>query len=609
VLGSERRPQLQDWLASFERDTLRVSGVPQFLERAAAEAGGCRALFDGVLYTRAEWMERFGFSAIASVTDADLLLCAYRHWGERMLGKIRGVFALIVWDADREVLLCARDPLGVYPLFYAETGRQLLLSLSIEALVRHPQVSGAVNRAALADHLCHRWPEQEETFLARVRRVPPGHLMRVRHGDRHVSRYWDPAPPDSPVDWIGEEEVERFDTLLEQAVSRSLDRGPAGIFLSGGLDSVTVAAAAVEEARRQTMPAPRALSIGFPHPECDEEAVQRAVADRLGMPQTFMSFHEAVGPGGLFRAALELSPELSAPLQNPWAPAYHRLGVEGKRHNCEVILTGGGGDEWLCVSPYYAADLLRSLDLAGLYRLWQTTYRSHRASGFTFARSLGWRFGLLPLLRSSARDGLRRASPALYGATRRWRSTRALPPWIAPDDALRRELAVRADRSPPEHESKSFYFRQIRQALEHPMVAMEMEETFERGRRIGIPIRQPFWDAELVDFLYRVPPALLNRGGRSKGLVRDSLARRFPSLGFEQQRKVTSIGFFESVMMREGPDAWASMGGTPALAEVAVVDARSLEVTIAAILGGSHRRDVYCIWDVLALEAWVRPRL
>jgi hypothetical protein len=88
----------------------------------------------------------------------------------------------------------------------------------------------------------------------------------------------------------------------------------------------------------------------------------------------------------------------------------------------------------------------------------------------------------------------------------------------------------------------------MRSGLGHPLVAMELEELFEQSRRLGVRVLQPFWDAALVEFLYRTPPAMLNQTGRSKGLVRDTVARRFPRLGFETQLKVTATRFGRSVI-------------------------------------------------------------
>ena len=125
------------------------------------------------------------------------------------------------------------------------------------------------------------------------------------------------------------------------------------------------------------------------------------------------------------------------------------------------------------------------------------------------------------------------------------------------------------------------------------------------GQRVGVRILHPFWDADLVRFLYRVPPEMLNRGLRTKALVRDMLARRFPEMGFARQKKVVPSGYFESVALEEGPKLWKSMNGTPHLTELGLVDESTLQPQIEAVLAGRKQNQRYISWRVLNAEAWL----
>ncbi len=145
-------------------------------------------------------------------------------------------------------------------------------------------------------------------------------------------------------------------------------------------------------------------------------------------------------------------------------------------------------------------------------------------------------------------------------------------------EATRRSRHSNAVRAFPR-----FYLEQMRSGLYDPLVSMELEESFHQGHRLGMRILQPYWDAQLVAFLYRVPPKLLNRGGRSKGLVRDAVARRFPGLGFERQRKVGATGFVRSVLRTEGVRAWESLGGATALVDSGVVEGSLLQEHLSAL--------------------------
>jgi asparagine synthetase B (glutamine-hydrolysing) len=132
----------------------------------------------------------------------------------------------------------------------------------------------------------------------------------------------------TPEDWIEDDELHDFDGLFEEAITRQLELGPAGIYLSGGFDSVSVAAVATDLAARRGDPVPWALSLAFPHPDCDEQDIQRSVASRLELPQMLMPFDDA--GQGLVAARIELSAGLSLPLLNPWQPAYIGLGREAR---------------------------------------------------------------------------------------------------------------------------------------------------------------------------------------------------------------------------------------------------------------------------------------
>src|SRR5205823_430261 len=138
--------------------------------------------------------------------------------------------------------IVARDPLGAHPVFYAQRESSVVFATHPRLLLAQPGVSRALNRAAIADHLCSRWPDNQETFFQAVRRIPPGWRAVVHAGRITLDRYWDPVPRyDRPIEWLSNTDAERFSEVLDVAVRRCLRFGPAGVFLSGGFDSVSIA--------------------------------------------------------------------------------------------------------------------------------------------------------------------------------------------------------------------------------------------------------------------------------------------------------------------------------------------------------------------------------
>jgi len=602
------------WIAGEGRaQRLYLRNEPGCASPLFAERSGCGVVFDGVLLNRKELQSDLGeFTAPAVSHDAEIILAAYQRWGDDFLKRLRGPFALIIWDSGREVLLCLRDPLGSHPLFYADGPRNgLLLSASIDVLLGHSAVSNELNRAALADNLLDRYPRLQETFHEAVSRVPPGHVLRVTRQGRSASRYWDPAP-NREVDWLSADEVERFDELLDRAVSRCLSFGPTGIFLSGGLDSASVAAVAVERSKAEGLPKPLALSLIFPDPKENEEIVQRGVANQLGLSHFLKPFFEATGSNGLIPQSLKLSETLPAPLLNTWIPAYYDLAREGSRRGCQSIITGGGGDEWLTVSPFLAADLMRDFDVRGVYRLWQSLRRSLNRSSLALAWTVGWTFGVKLHALPPAHGFVKQVAP--WALKLRHRLMREPPLWVppkwwAPDAALRRDLEQRKEEADENRRqaSSSYYFREVRSALDHPIVSWELEEMFEVYQRAGVRVLQPFWDADLVDMLYRTPPLMLMHDGRSKGLVRSSMARRFPRLGFERQRKVEATSFYASLIYKDASDIWKKMGGAQTLASLGVIDEGNLRPALGKFMAKEHEgRNAHRVWTVLNTETWAR---
>lgn len=590
--------------------SLSLLEVPVSARPVTARAGQATVVFDGELYDRADLDRRLAGSCPPPRTDAERVVRAYERWGEGMLAELKGIFAIVLWDDAREMLLGVRDRMGIYPFYYAVAGGELLLSVSQEALVCQPGVSHDLNRAHLTERLCGRWLAVEETYYAAVSRLPAAHVLRATEGGgrRQAVRYWDPAPLDQPMEWIRDDAVERFDAAFGDAVTRCLDGRPAGIFLSGGLDSVSIAAIAAEDSRTRGYPLPWGLSLAFPTPETNEEPVQRGVAATLGVPLVMVPFDVASGSGGHMAAALELSRTSEQPLLNFWLPAYMHLAAEGARRGCETILTGSGGDEWLGVSPYLAADLIHGGRFRELYELWSTQRKSFSTSSTAMIKTLTWKFGARPLLVSAAASALRRVAPWVLAADKRKYIRRTTPAWAAPDPALRREVDERAEQSIGHHEFGQFYLREMHRGLGHMLPSIESEEVFEAGNRIGQRRRAPFWDADLVETLFHVAPSELNRGGRSKGLVRQAMARRFPQLGFEAQKKVVSQNYFGSIVAEQWEQSWQRLGGVPALGRLGVVDEKLLRADTSSVLERRERRRYFNLWDVLNLEVWARER-
>ena len=579
---------------------LETRSTPGSAISIAQRSGQPAVAFEGVLYNRVELIDALGPFA-STPSDAVLISNAYARWGSEFAGHISGLFVAVIVDVAGRLALGVRDPLGAYPLFYTEADGELVLSTSIDVLREQDGVSRAVNRAALADHLCHRWPDQHETFFSSIRRVPPGYMVRWSPQQTIVSRYWDPVPPDGDVKWVREEELQdRFDSAFERAVGRTLGFGPTGLFLSGGLDSISVGAMAADLARREARPLPFAVSLAFPG-EADEEIEQRGVARKLGLEHELVPFGDAVRTS-LLESALAISATRPAPLLNTWLPGYADLTERAKQRGVRTILSGAGGDEWLAITPLLAADLIRSGDVKRLAQLVRGWGRSYELTPIQVVRSLFWRFGARPI----ASAALESIAPERWRQNRARRTSRSTFEWVAPETGVRREVDERIERwLPPARPANGFYLQDVRNSLEHTLTSMELEEIFETGRRLGVRYLHPYWDATVVDILYRTPPLLLFSGGRSKSIVRHTMARRFPGLGLERQKKRAGTSFYRSVLDREIPVVWARRNRLDALGDLGIVEPRKAAAMAESTIANRFGTGLVRIWDLMNLETWV----
>jgi asparagine synthase (glutamine-hydrolysing) len=587
----------RQWTSGATR--LVVSGL-EGSDLRIAESDALVVLFAGELTNVAE------LEAHATQDDAArLVMAAIERERRNSLPRFRGPFAVIAWDRRDGRLMVARDQVGLEPIFYARAGRGWLIGRSPDAMVAHPLVSRDFDAVALSEWLCGWFPAVEDTTYRDVKRVPPASTVTFGPSEARVERYWDPFPEDAPVPWADEEELEQFDGLFERAVRRAIGRHDPALFLSGGLDSIAVAVNATDLAGEQAGRRPLALSVVFADAASNEETIQTGVAKRLGLEQMLLPFASAIGPNGLLHDAMRLSAAWPQPVWNIWAPVYRPLVERAAAGGKGVILTGRGGDEWLTVSPYLLADLLGRGNLAGATRLIRARRRSNALSGAGATGRLIWRTAGRPLA-SAALDAV---APGLWHQRRRRRLLGERADWVAPDPAVRRAMDERIERwIEPARPAGGFYVREMRTALRHPAITHDMEETQEFGRRHGLRMMHPFWDVDLIGLLYRIPPDLLMRDGRSKWLLRRSLAERLPGLGLEKRGKASAAGIFQGTLRQEAMAEWRRLGGAPTLERIGAVRSADIESgdpnnSLVSRAGGAGR-----LYSLLNLEAWVQQR-
>ena len=267
---------------------------------------------------------------------------------------------------------------------------------------------------------------------------------------------------------------------------------PHAVFLSGGVDSIAVAAAAADIAAREGTTAPIALSLVFPDPASNEEAIQAAAARRLGLSQHLVPFAEAAGPGGLLASALELTASWPQPMLNLWAPAYMHLARLGRRRRCAADFYRPGRRRVVDRDAVRAGRLRGAWQRpGGLAHAGSVAARAPRGPAASCRGCCGRpRAGRSRVPRSTRRAPIVERAPPSAAARGTTRVGGARPGRPCGDGRARRP--VDGGRAA----AQGFYVREMRTALFHPGITHDMEETQEFGRRNGQRVLHPFWDVD-----------------------------------------------------------------------------------------------------------------
>jgi asparagine synthase (glutamine-hydrolysing) len=446
----------------------------------------------------------------ATDCDTEVLVHLYEEHGDGFAERLRGMFAIALWDKRRQRLLLARDRFGIKPLYYRHVDGGLSFASELKAMLEQPGFSREIDPKAVSAYLAFNSIPAPLTIFAEARKLPPGHLLSWEGGEVRQWRYARPGP--APGQGLRHESADELAAELREVLDDSVRAHlvadvPVGVLLSGGVDSGGLAALASAHSEEPL----RTFSIGFEEAGFDELSRARLVARRYGADH-----HELI----LRPDAVELLPKLVESFDEPFGdssalPTY--LVSELASGHVKVALSGEGGDELFGGYYTYVADLLarRIGRLAPLARpLAEALPSRHERVGFDYKAKRFARAAALPPLERH------HAWKEIFSPQARAELAGAEASGWDPVDLYRDRYAETAGAEP--------LARMQDVDLGIYLVDDLLVKTDRLSMAHSLELRVPFLDPKVAEFAFSLPTRLKVRGFAKKRLLRQALEPLLP---------------------------------------------------------------------------------
>ena len=485
--------------------------------------------FNGEIYNHAELralLEKRGHRFKTDHSDTEVLLYGYREWGPALLEKMNGMWAFALYDRAANEAFLARDRFGKKPLFYYLDGQNFVFASELTAIHLHPSVPRDIDPVALQKYFAYGFIPAPRSLLSGVRKLPAGHWMKVSASNLkcEIRKYWefelDPFEriPKHPESAWGEELVHRLGEAVRCRLQADV---PVGIFLSGGVDSTTIATLAAKH-----HPSIESFSIGFEEKSFDEREYARLGAEIAGTRH----HEEVLSPKSFLAWALATAGKLDEVMgDNSILPMV--LVSKLARQNVKVVLSGDGGDEL-----FAGYDPFRALKPAQLYSA---------VGGGIIHQAIRSVVDRIPVSHTSMSLDfkLKRMLRGLSYPDRCW-----LPAWMGPLDPEEIGELFGKKLDPEELYSEAIA------AWNHPSATNDVDRATQFYVRLylqddilvktdrasmfhGLEARSPFLDINVVELARRIPASYKLRGGVSKYILKEAVRGLIPDTVINRPKK------------------------------------------------------------------------
>ena len=289
--------------------------------------------FNGEIYNYQELREELieAGHIFTTHTDSETLLHGYEEWGEKLVDRLRGMYAFVIWDRQKKKLFGARDIFGIKPFYYAQMNGCLLFGSEIKSFVEHPKFDKVFNEEALGNYLSFQFVPTNETFFKGVFCLQPGHYFTYENGGMEITRYFEPnftGDTDKTFDEIVDE-VEK--TMIESVAAHKISDVEVGSYLSSGVDSSYMAYLGQVD---------RTFTVGFGEEQYSEIRDAKEFAKSINMQND----SKIIEPEEYWDCLSDAMYYMDEPVADPAAIALYFLSKEAAK-KVKVVLSREGSDE------------------------------------------------------------------------------------------------------------------------------------------------------------------------------------------------------------------------------------------------------------------------
>jgi asparagine synthase (glutamine-hydrolysing) len=572
---------------------------PEARQPMTNEDGTIQLVFNGEIYNYQELrseLERKGHR-FRSLSDSETIVHLYEEEGVDAVLRLKGIFAIALWDARERRMLLARDHLGVKPLYYSELSEGVVFASELKALLVFPEISDAVDHAAIHQHLSYIWSAAPHTMLKGIKKLEPGYRVVIDNGRiRRHEPYYDIPYDGTRLSNSRLEHEEGIRGRVEQAVKRQMVSDvPVGAFLSGGVDSSSIVAM-MGRANAEKI---RCYTIGF---ESDDEPdnnlsdlpYARLVAERLGVDLQEVRINPEV-----VDFTEQMVYMLDEPQADPACINVYLICQQARADGYKVLLSGAGGDDFFSGYNRHIAIYLE--------RYWGWLPHSIRGLLARSVRGLGVQSTLVRRIQKSFLYADRSAEDRLMTYFL-WATDTMLRNLYSPEvrhelsgydtlEPLRKTLA----RIPNEPDPLN---RMLYLEAKHFLPDHNLNYTDKMSMAHGVEVRVPFLDLDLVDYAVHLPPGEKRNHTQLKAALKNAMRPYLPEEVLSRPK--TGFGAPLRRWIREDlREMVRDVLAEKNLRERGLFDPRAVQQLVLS----NERFEVdasYIIFSLMCIEMWMR---